>query len=145
MGQNLGGPIYQTAPTYVGGGSGVTPPFTFAKDGNCTVGTDLRTGVVPSRTAGQTIKGSNFIVQIEATSQNNVASTTRVQFSRRTAVSTWSDISGAYVDIPAGSYSGQNTGLAIAVGPDEEVGCYNKSGSTLNNVVVNIYLIPQGA
>jgi hypothetical protein len=126
-----------------GGGSGVTPPFVFSKDGNCTVGTYLRTGTVPTNTTGQDIKGSNYIVEIRASNSGNAATTTRIQFVRRTAVSTFVDITNAYVDIPAGNYRGENQALSIAIGPEWEVGCYIKSGSTLSNVVCMIFLIPQ--
>lgn len=126
-----------------GGGSGVTPPFVFSKDGNCTVGTYLRTGTVPTNLTGQDIKGSNYIVEIRASTSSNVGSTTRIQFVRRTAVSTFVDITGAYVDIAAGTYRGERQGLTVAIGAEWEIGCYVKSGSTLNNVVCMIFLIPQ--
>lgn len=123
--------------------NGVTPPFVFSKDGNCTVGTYLRTGTVPTNLTGQDIKGSNYIVEIRASNSSNVASTTRIQFVRRTAVSTFTDIAGAYIDIPAGSYRGERQGISIAIGPEWEIGCYVQSGSTLSNVVCMIFLISQ--
>lgn len=122
---------------------GVVPPFVFSKDGTLPVGTFLRTGSVQTNNAGQIIKGTNNLIEIRATSAANAGSTTRIQFFRRTGVSTRTDITGAFVDIPAGNYQGSNTTLSISVGPDWEVGCYNASGSTLSNVVVVIYLTPQ--
>jgi hypothetical protein len=128
-----------------GGGSGVVPPFTFSKDGNCTVGTAIRTGIVPSYgsgSSGQPIAGSNVAVKLSATNANNLGSTTRIQFARRTGLSTWSDIAGLYINIPAGSYGAHAIGLTALVGPDWEVGCYNKSGASLSNVVVVLYMVP---
>lgn len=126
-----------------GGGSGVTPPFVFSKSGNATVGTYLRTGEAVGSKTGQLIKGLNYIVEVNASNGANAGSTTRIQFQRRTAVSTFSDITGAFVDIPSGTYKGQNTGLSISLGPDEEVSCYVKSGSTLSDPVVTLFLSPQ--
>ena len=123
---------------------GVTPPFIFGKDGSCTVGTYLRTHVVPGGPggSGQEIKGTNKLVEVNVSVGVNIANTTRFQLSRRTAVNTWVDIPNAYVDIAAGQYKGSNTGLSISIGPDWELGCYNKSGSSANNTVVVIYLMP---
>lgn len=121
---------------------GVVPPFIFSKDGNLTVGTYLRTGSVQTNNAGQLIRGNNKIIEIHATCGTTAGSTTRIQFFKRTAVATRSDVTNAYVDISVGNYKGSNTGLNISIGPDFEIGCYNKSGSTLQNVVVVIYLVP---
>jgi hypothetical protein len=120
--------------------SGVVPPFVFSKDGGTGVGTYLRTGAVQTDRTGQPIKGTNFAVEIRASNLNNVANTTRIQFTRRTGRTTRTDITDLYVDIPAGTYFGSRTSISILVGPDWEIGCYNKSGSSVSDVVVIIYL-----
>lgn len=121
---------------------GVVPPFVFSKDGNCSVGTYLRTGVVVSSKTGQLIKGNNKIVEIQVSNINNVSSVTRVQFHYRTGRLTRLDIADAYVEIPVGDYKGKRSGLSIDIGPDWEIGCRNSSGSTLNEVSVVLYVVP---
>ena len=125
--------------------NGVVPPFVFGKDGNCTVGTYFRTHVVPGGPggSGQIIKGSNTLIEMGLTNVNAVASNTVVQLIRRTAINTWSDIAGASVTLIAGNYTQTNTGLSVVIGPDWEISAYNKSGSSLNNVLLTIYLVPQ--
>jgi len=130
------------SPMGAGGGSGVTPPFVLSKDGNCTVGTALRTGVVPTNLTGQTIDGTNKIVKLGVSTSANVGSTTRIQITRRTGLATFVDIPNAYIVIPAGTYKAVSIGLDINIGPNYEIGAYNKSGSTTNNIVFMIYLIP---
>ena len=142
MAGNLNGPIFMTAQG--GGGTGVTPPFLFSKDGNATVGTSLRTGVAASNKTGQATKGLNIIVEIQASNSRNVGSTTRIQLTRRTAVTTFTDITNAFVDIPAGNYRGSNKNLSILLNADEELGAYVKSGVTLGDPVVAVYLAPAG-
>lgn len=124
-------------------GDGVTPPFVFSKDGNTTVGTYLRTGSVQTSRTGQIIKGNNYAVEIHISHQSNAGSTTRVQFQRRTAVGTRSDITDFYIDLPSGQYRGVRSGIQIPVGPDEELCCYVKSGSTLHDPVAIVYFVPQ--
>lgn len=126
-----------------GGGSGVTPPFVFSKAGNATLGTYLRTGEAIGSVTGQLIKGMNNIVEVNVSNGNAVGSTTRLQLQRRTARTTFTDITGAFVDIPSGNYKGKNTGLSISLGPDDEVCVYVKSGSTLDNPIVTLFVSPQ--
>lgn len=122
---------------------GVVPPFVFSKDGHCTVGTYLRTGVVPGGAggSGQLILGTNKLIGLDMRTSANVATKTRFQMARRTAVNTWSDIAGAFVEINAGSYVG-TVDLNISIGADWEVSFYNKSGSTTNNTVLVSYFTP---
>ncbi len=120
---------------------GVTPGFVFAKDGNCTVGSYLRIGAVITSDAGHPIIGKNKLVRIRITAASAVGSNTVVQIQRRTAVGTRSDIAGASITIPAGQYSASAT-FDIALGTDPELCAYNKSGSTLQNVVMNVFLFP---
>ena len=134
--------LWQAQSVFSGGGSGVTPPFVFSKDGNCTVGTYLRTGVVATNLTGQIIAGSNLIVKMDISLSATVATNTTVQLIRRTAVSTFTDISGGNIVISAGNYRSTSTGLSIALGPDWEIGAYNKSGSTLSNPVLMLYMVP---
>lgn len=126
-----------------GGGTGVTPPFTFSKAGNAGPGTYLRTGEAVTSSTGQPIKGLNYLVEMRCTNGSNVGAVTRVQLQRRTAVSTFVDITGAFVDIPIGQFQGESTGLSIVIGPEWEVSAYVVSGSTLNNPVLIFYLVPQ--
>jgi hypothetical protein len=123
--------------------SGVVPPFVFSKDGGTSVGTFLRTGAVQTDRTGQPIIGSNYAIEIQATNLNQVANNTVIQFTRRTGRTTRTDITGLTVTIPAGNYKGIRSGISIPIGPDWEVGCYNKSGSSLSNVVVVLYLTSQ--
>ena len=120
--------------------SGVVPPFVFSKDGGTSVGTYLRTGSVQTDRTGQPIKGSNFAVEIRASNLTQVGTTTRIQFTRRTGRTTRTDITGLYVDIPAGTYFGSRTSISIPIGPDWEIGCYVKSGVSLSDPVCIIYL-----
>lgn len=121
---------------------GVTPPFIFSKSGNASAGTYLRTGEAVTSKTGQIIKGDNVIVEISVSNANNVGSNTVVQIQRRTALNTFSDVAGASVTIPSGTYKGTNSSLTISFGPDEEMSAYVKSGSTLNNPVLVVYLTP---
>lgn len=123
--------------------SGVVPPFVFSKDGGVSVGTYLRTGAVQTDRSGQPIKGLNYVVEISATNLNQVASNTVIQFTRRTGRTTRTDITDLTVTIPAGTYFGTRTGISISIGPDWEIGCYNKSGSSLSDAVAILYLIAQ--
>ena len=123
--------------------SGVTPPFTFSKSGFCIVGGYLYVGQVVSSKTGEPIAGSNYLVKLSVSNSTNVAANTTLQLQRRTAVATFVDIAGAFIVIPAGNYKA-NSVLAtpIAIGPDWELSCYNKSGSTLNDGVFYMYLVP---
>ena len=121
---------------------GVTPPFIFSKSGNASAGTYLRTGEAVTSATGQIIKGDNLIVEISVSNAKVVGTNTVVQIQRRTALNTFSDVAGASVTIPSGTYKGTNSGLTISFGPDEEMSAYVKSGSTLNNPVLVVYLTP---
>ena len=121
---------------------GVTPPFIFSKSGNASAGTYLRTGEAVTSATGQTIKGNNLIVEISVSNANVVGTNTVVQIRRRTALSTFSDVVGASVTIPSGNYKATNSSLTISFGPDEEMSAYVKSGSTLSNPVLVVYLTP---
>lgn len=122
--------------------TGPNQGFLYSKDGSVTVGTYLRTGTVATNLAGQPIRGLCKSIIIKATVSSNVSSTTRIQFVRRTAISTFADITGLYVDIPSGSFTSSRT-IEVDIGPDWEIGCYNKSGSTLSNAICVLYVVPQ--
>lgn len=126
-----------------GGGTGVVNPLILSKSGNCTVGTYLRAGEVVTSSTGLSIEGLNTIAKLSVTTSSNIASNTVFQITKRTGVSTFTDISGATVTILSGSYKGESTGLSINIGPDEEIGAYNKSGSTATNVILTINIVPQ--
>lgn len=120
---------------------GVTPGFVFSKDGTCGVGTYLRIGSVISSDSGHPIIGKNKITRIRATNVNAVASNTVIQFQERTARLTRSDIAGASITIPSGAYNA-SVDIDVSLPVDVELCCYNKSGATLSNVVVNVFLFP---
>jgi hypothetical protein len=122
--------------------NGVTPPFFMSKAGNAAVGTYLRVGEAVSSNTGMTIVGDNSINKLVISNGNNVASNTVVQIQRRTAVNTFSDITGASITIPAGTYKASLDGLSITLNTDEEISAYVKSGSTLSNAVFGIYIVP---
>ena len=144
MSTNQSGPIFQTkSPFDATGGSGVVPPFFFTRGGTNPTGTYLKVGDVVTSDTGQSIPGLNYIVKLVAALSDTVATTTRIQFTRRTGVSSWADITNGYIDIPAGEYTATRTGIVIAIGPDAEVGCYIKSGSSCRNPIVGIFVVPQ--
>jgi len=129
------------SPASVNTSPGVTPGFLFSKDGSCGVGTYLRIGSVITSDAGHPIIGKNKLVRIRITCASNVGSNTVVQIQKRTAVGTRSDIAGASITILAGTYSASAT-FDIALGTDPELCAYNKSGSSLSNPVMNVFLFP---
>jgi hypothetical protein len=129
------------APTSANTSPGVTPGFVFTKEGNCTVGTYLRIGSVITSDSGHPIIGKNKLVRIRVTCGANVGSNTVIQIQSRTAVGTRADIAGASITIPAGTYKA-SASFDIALGTDVELCAYNKSGSTLQNVVMNVFLFP---
>lgn len=132
-----------SAPASVNTSPGVTPGFIFSKDGSCGVGTYLRIGSVVSSNSGHPIIGKNKIVKIRISAQSNVASNTTVQIQARTASTTRSDIAGATITIPAGNYTATaEFEPAITLPEDVELCAYNKSGSTLSNAVMNVFLFP---
>lgn len=139
MGQSL----IQTFPPSdaINNSPGVTPGFVFSKDGSCGVGTYLRIGSVITSDSGHPIIGKNKIVKIRITAATNVANATTVQIQQRTAVGTRSDIAGALIVIPAGTYKA-STNLNVSLPVDVELCAYNKSGSTLSNAVMNVFLYP---
>ena len=126
-----------------GSGSGVTPPFFFSRSGaTLAIGTYFFTGNVATNSTGQLIAGTNTIIKIAASTSANITGTPCViQFQRRTAVATFSDITGGSISIPVGTFKATAT-VAIPVGPDIEISCYFKSGGSPSNPVVGIYLVP---
>jgi hypothetical protein len=126
------------------GGSGVTPPFVFSKSGGTAVGSYLYVGQAVTSKTGQEIVGTNRIVKVGVSNSANVAANTKIQFQRRTALSTFVDIAGAEATIPSGSFRTTATlPSPVSIGPDWEISCYNKSGSTLSDPIVVLYLIPE--
>ncbi len=125
--------------------SGVSPGFIFSKSGGAGNGAYLATGAVLTDKTGQLIKGTNYITQISVSSSANQtnASGATIQLQRRTALNTFVDITGATVTVPQGSFSANNTGLSIAVGPDWEICCYNSGPGNFTDPVVTLFLAPQ--
>jgi hypothetical protein len=129
------------SPTSENTSTGVTPGFVFSKDGNTGVGTYLRIGSVVTSDAGHPIIGKNILVRMRATVKNTIGTDTVIQLQERTAVNTRTDIAGAAITIPAGQYKASVT-LDVPLPEDVELCAYNKSGATLSNVVVNVFLFP---
>lgn len=125
------------------GGSGVTPPFIFSKSGGTAVGSYLYVGQVVTSKTGQDILGTNKLVKIGVSNASNLASNTVVQFQRRTGLATFVDIAGAAATVPSGSYKSSTIlSSPVAIGPDWEISCYNKSGSSLSDPIVILYVVP---
>lgn len=118
----------------------ITPRCAFTKVGNLTVGTYLRIGEVISSTSGLTLRGSNKIVGIYVTAGTAATATSRIQLQRRTSVNTFVDITDAYVDVLLNEYKGKNDPISITLLANEELSCYLKSGATMTNVVVSVFL-----
>lgn len=125
-----------------GGGSGVTPPFFFSKAGSAGAGTYLRVGEAVSSNTGMTIVGANTIVKLVVSNGSAVGSNTVIQIQKRTAVNTFVDIASASITILTGAYSATSSGLSIALGTNEELSAYVKSGSSLDNPVFGVYVVP---
>lgn len=123
--------------------AGATPNFIFSKAGGASTGTYLRTGEAQTDRTGQLIKGNNYIIELALSNDSNRTSTTRVQLQRRTAVSTFVDIDDAWVDIPPGTYKASRSNLQIQIGPDEEISAYVKSGQSMTDPVLVVYITPQ--
>jgi len=120
---------------------GVTPGFVFSKDGTTSVGTYLRIGSVVTSDSGHPIIGKNKLVRMRATVKTQVGTATVIQLQERTGVNTRSDIVGASITIPSGQYKA-SADFDIVLPEDVELCAYNKSGATLSNVVVNVFLFP---
>jgi hypothetical protein len=129
------------SPTSENTSTGVTPGFVFSKDGNTTIGTYLRIGSVVTSDAGHPIIGKNKLVRMRATVKTAIGTATVIQLQERTAVNTRSDIAGASITIPSGGYIA-SADFDIILPEDVELCAYNKSGTTLSNVVVNVFLFP---
>jgi hypothetical protein len=126
----------------LGGGSGISPPFVFSKSGGTAVGAYLYVGQTVTSKAGQLAPGTNQLIKMTATNDANVGSNTVIQLQRRTAVATFADITSANITIPSGSYSAvKDFSTPVDIGPDWEISCYNKSGSSVSNPIVCIFLV----
>lgn len=113
--------------------------FVMSKSGATPVSTYLRIHEVPTSQTGQILLGSPLLTGFVVSTTQVVAHDTRVQLQRRTGQATFADIPNAYVDILAGNYKGQRTGLGIQIGPDDEISAYVSSGDTLSNPVLTGY------
>jgi hypothetical protein len=129
------------APWFAQVSPGVSPGFVFAKDGNVTVGTHLRTGDVQTSKTGQPIFGTNKLIRMRVSSAIVAVTNTVIQLRKRTAVSTFSDIAGALITLSAGNYTA-TAELDIVLPENVELCAYNKSGSALSNVVLVLFLMP---
>jgi len=130
-----------SAPWFAQVSPGVSPGFVFSKDGNVTVGTYLRTGDVQTNNTGQPIFGANHLIRMRVSAGGNAVSNTVIQLRARTAVSTFSDIAGASITLTAGNYTA-TTELDVILPNNVELCAYNKSGGSLSNVVLVLFLMP---
>ena len=44
--------------------------------------------------------------------------------------------------ISAGAYKGDSGIISVSIGPDEELCCYNKSGNTVLDAVITVFVAP---
>jgi hypothetical protein len=122
---------------------GVVPGLRFTKSGGLSVNSYLYAGQVVTSKAGQLVIGSNQIAKISISSSSTVANNTVLQLQQRSAIATFSDIAGASITVLAGQYKATVTfSPTISIGPDWELCCYNKSGSTINDAILLVYLVP---
>lgn len=127
------------------GGSGVTPPFLFSRQGGIGINSYLLIGNVFSNQAGQLIPGNNKIVKITVTTSQTYNIAPVLQFQRRAGLSTRVDIAGASITIPGGNTAYSATYIPvtpISIGPDYELSCYLKSGSNISDAVVLLFVVP---
>jgi hypothetical protein len=121
-----------------------TNALSFNRPGNTTVGTYLYAGSMPSNLGGAAVFGLNRIIGIIATVTAVPGTTSVLQLQRRTAISTWADISGASITLTTASYKAVSSSLSVALSSNEEIACYVKSGVTLTNPVIHVYYVPNG-
>lgn len=121
-------------------GPGVSPGFMFSAQGNLNTGAHLSVGTVSTINTGQPITGSNKLVKIRVSTQENVTSNVEFQLCYRTGETTRVDIVGASITVPTGSYQQTQT-YNIILPNDVELCCYIKNGSCKNPVLV-VFLIP---
>lgn len=113
----------------IGGGPNGGGPLFFTNPGSCGPGDSLYVGNISTDKTGIPFKGSNKLVGMTITTGKNVSVTkARVQLKRRTAVSTWSLISGAIIEITVGNYRNE-TDYDIILPDDPELGAELTSDS----------------
>lgn len=130
---------------FTSAGTGVTPPFLFARSGSTGSNSYLRIGDVNSNEAGQIIPGNNKIVRMTITSSAVYANPQTLQLQMRTGLNTRTDIVGAAVTIPGGSVAFSATvtfGSPISIGPNVEISAYLKTGNGVQNAVLLVYIVP---
>lgn len=120
---------------------GVTPGFVFTKDGNCTVGTYLRIGSVTSNLSGMPIFGRNFIQAYKVSVQSAPTTQCVFRLALRIGQSTWNPITNFSIILPAGQYTASQDTFYV-LPQNCELGVFLQSGVTLNNVVLNLFLLP---
>jgi len=131
-------------PWYSQTSPGVTPPFLFTENGNVGINKWLRIGNVDSSLTAFPIFGRNRIVKMRAAAQGTVTTDTVIQLYDRTAITTYSLIAGATITIPAGQYEGSiQYSPSISLREDVELAAKIVSGSTLQNPVLCVFLMPR--
>ena len=121
-------------------GPGVSPGFLFSAQGNLNAGAYLAIGTVVSSNTGQPIIGSNKLVRMRVSTQENVGSLVEFQMSYRTGASTRADIVGALISIATGNYQA-TMDYNIELPDNVELCCYIKTGSCKNPALV-VFLLP---
>jgi hypothetical protein len=107
----------------------------FMREGGLATGAYFKVGNMMSSNAGYPLDGTYKIISMSLTNESNVGSNTTIRLQRRTARTTFSDITGAQVVITSGTYR-VKTSLNITLNADEELSAYNVSGSSLSNSVL---------
>lgn len=120
---------------------GVSPPFTFSRQGNTNTGAYLGTGQVGTDDTGQPIFGTNRLVRLRVSVSQTVSSDTTLQLESRAGENTRSIIQGASITIPNGQYTSIRE-LDVVLPDDVELCVRVSSGSCANPVLV-AFLLPR--
>lgn len=121
---------------------GVSPGFIFSENGAITTGKYFRVGSATSEKTGQPIFGRNKLVKLRISNSVNVGNDTVVQLQKRTGLTTFVDITGASITIPSGHYT-STAQVDIILDDNVEISAYNKSGSTIYDPVLILFLLPR--
>jgi hypothetical protein len=114
----------------------------FTRAGQTSVGTYMRLGEINSSSPGFPLFGNYKIRAMIVTNSNVVNNACRIQVLRRTGAETYEDITDAYIDLPASNYRAVKDNMNVQLNSNDEIAIYLKSGQTMNNVIVQLVLIP---
>lgn len=133
-------------------GIGTEATLTFTRNGGTSNNAYLYTGQTLTSFTGYILNGIGYVNKISISNSSTMASNKDATFSlrRRTGVSTFVDIPGTEITIPANAWSATVSGILIPIGPDWEVSAYRNdslggtfTGGAVNNTVMNVFTIPK--